>query len=120
MGIEYIKKKKKELNMTTDELSEKSGVPVGTLNKILAGQTSDPKFETVKAICRALDISLSTLDDFEAKNIGIIEVNHYNDKKQYGRLLKYFSKLNPAGKEKVAEYINDLLESDKYTNNEEK
>lgn len=29
MGIEYIRKRKKELNMTTKELSEKSGVPVG-------------------------------------------------------------------------------------------
>ena len=67
MGIDYIKIKKKELNMTTEELSERSGVPVGTLNKILAGQTSDPKFETVKAICKALDISLAALDDYETQ-----------------------------------------------------
>lgn len=67
MGIDYIKTKKKELNMTTEELSERSGVPVGTLNKILAGQTSDPKFETVKAICKALDISLAALDDYETQ-----------------------------------------------------
>lgn len=67
MGIEYIKKRKKQLNMTTEELSEKSGVPVGTLNKILAGQTIDPKFETIKSICRALNISLSDLDEFERK-----------------------------------------------------
>ena len=53
--------------MTTEELSERSGVPVGTLNKILAGQTSDPKFETVKAICKALDISLAALDDYETQ-----------------------------------------------------
>ena len=45
MGIDYIKTKKKELNMTTEELSERSGVPVGTLNKILAGQTSDPNLK---------------------------------------------------------------------------
>lgn len=66
MGIEYIKRKKKELNMTTKELSERSGVPVGTLNKILADQTADPKFETVKAVCKALNISLADLDDYEA------------------------------------------------------
>ena len=51
--------------MTTEELSEKSGVPLGTLNKILAGQTIDPKFETLKAICKALDLT--------AKDIVIIE-----------------------------------------------
>lgn len=63
MGIEYIKEKKNELGMTTEELSSLSGVPIGTLNKILAGQTSDPKFETLKAICRTLHIRLSDLDD---------------------------------------------------------
>lgn len=119
MGIEYIKEMKKKQGLTNEELSKKSGIPLGTLNKILSGHTPDPQFETVKAICRALDISLSTLDDFEARNIGIVEASHYDDNKQYDRLLKYFSKLNPVGKEKVAEYINDLLESDKYTNNEE-
>ena len=36
MGLEYLKARKNELNMTTEELSEKSGVPIGTLNKILA------------------------------------------------------------------------------------
>lgn len=64
MGLEYLKQRKNELNMTTEELSERSGVPIGTLNKILAGQTTDPKFETLKSICRALDISLSDLDEY--------------------------------------------------------
>ena len=76
MGIEYIKEKKKELNITTEELSEKSGVPVGTLNKILAGQTTDPKFETVKAICKALDIRLASLDDYENNQIHTIAAHH--------------------------------------------
>ena len=72
MGLEYLKQRKNELNMTTEELSEKSGVPIGTLNKILAGQTSDPKFETLKSICRALDISLSDLDEYDAQEIILI------------------------------------------------
>ena len=33
--------------MTTAELSEKSGVPKGTLDKILSGVTRDPKLETL-------------------------------------------------------------------------
>ena len=68
MGLEYLKARKNELNMTTEELSEKSGVPLGTLNKILAGQTLDPKFETLKAICKALEIRLSDLDEYESQN----------------------------------------------------
>lgn len=68
MGLEYLKARKNELNMTTEELSERSGVPLGTLNKILAGQTMDPKFETLKAICKALEIRLSDLDEYESQN----------------------------------------------------
>ena len=83
MGIEYIKQRKKEMNMTTEELSKLSGVPIGTLKKILAGQTSDPKFETVRAICKALDISLSALDDYEneqdEQKIHTIAAHHDSD-----------------------------------------
>ena len=50
MGLEKIAEYKKKLGMTTEELSEKSGVPIGTLNKILCGATKDP-IETLKALC---------------------------------------------------------------------
>lgn len=69
MGLDYIKKRKNELGITTEELSEQSGVPVGTLNKILSGQTSDPKFETLKSLCKALGMRLSDLDDYEPDTI---------------------------------------------------
>ena len=50
MGLEKIEEYKKRLGMTTAELSEKSGVPKGTLDKILSGVTRDPKLETLKAV----------------------------------------------------------------------
>ncbi|MHC1722776.1 MAG: helix-turn-helix domain-containing protein [Aminipila sp.] len=68
MGIDYLKQKKKELGFTNEELSKISGVPLGTLNKIFAGQTTDPKFETIKAICGALGVSLAELDNYENNN----------------------------------------------------
>lgn len=68
MGIEYIKEEKKRQGLTNEELSNKSGIPLGTLNKILSGHTPDPQFETVKAICKALGISLATLDEYESQN----------------------------------------------------
>ena len=54
---------KNKLNLTTEELSLKSGVPIGTLNKILSGATKDPKLETLKAIARVLGLSLNDFDD---------------------------------------------------------
>lgn len=63
MGLEKIAEYKKKLGITTEELSRRSGVPLGTLNKILSGATKDPKLETLKAIARVLGCSLDDFDD---------------------------------------------------------
>lgn len=67
MGLEKISEYKKKLGITTEELSRRSGVPVGTLNKILSGQTKDPKLETLKSIARVLNCTLDDFDDVEKK-----------------------------------------------------
>lgn len=67
MGLEKIAEYKKKLGITTDELSIRSGVPLGTLNKILSGQTRDPKLETLKAIARVLNCTLDDFDDTSQK-----------------------------------------------------
>lgn len=63
MGLDKIVEYKKKLGLTTEELSARSGVPIGTLNKILSGATKDPKLETLKAIARVLGLTLSDFDD---------------------------------------------------------
>ena len=65
MGLEKIEEYKKKLGMTTAELAEKSGIPKGTLDKILSGVTKDPKLETLKSIARVLGLSLDDFDDIE-------------------------------------------------------
>ena len=65
MGLEKIAEYKKKLGLTTEELSRRSGVPIGTLNKILSGATRDPKLETLKAIARVLGLTLNDFDDEE-------------------------------------------------------
>ena len=37
MLYENLNQRKKELGLTTEQLSQLSGVPVGTINKILSG-----------------------------------------------------------------------------------
>lgn len=54
---------RREKSISIDDLSEKSGVPKGTLSKITAGITTSPTLDTVKAIARALDCRLDDLDD---------------------------------------------------------
>lgn len=68
MGLEKIAEYKKKLGITTEELSERSGVPVGTLNKILCGATKDPKLETLKALARVLGLTLEDFNDAPDKS----------------------------------------------------
>ncbi len=63
MGLEKLNDFKKKSGMTSEQLSDKSGVPLSTLSKILAGITKDPKLETVKSICKVLGCTLDDLDD---------------------------------------------------------
>ena len=56
--IKRIKQLKSEKKMTNDELAEKTGIPGGTLSKILAGISESPKLSNFVAICEALNCSL--------------------------------------------------------------
>ena len=76
MGLEKIAEYKKKLGITTEELSRRSGVPLGTLNKILSGATKDPKLETLKAMARVLGLSL---DDFDDTGKAVEKKPTYND-----------------------------------------
>lgn len=60
---DQIRTYRKQIGMSIEELSSKSGVPISTLKKISAGVTRDPQVETLRAIAYALG---KTLDDFES------------------------------------------------------
>lgn len=56
--LKRIKEKKRAAGLTNDELSAASGIPAGTLNKILTGVSDDPKLSTLIAFSRVFDVSL--------------------------------------------------------------
>ena len=56
---EYITKYRKEAGITIEDLATKSGVPKGTINKIIAGTTKSPTLENVRAIAMALGKSIN-------------------------------------------------------------
>ncbi len=43
MTVEEMKQRKKELGYSNEKLSELSGVPLGTVQKVLAGVTRSPR-----------------------------------------------------------------------------
>lgn len=63
MGFEIINKLRKEKGLTLKQLSDVSGVPLGTLNKIVNGITKDPTLETVFLLARALNCKVDDFDD---------------------------------------------------------
>lgn len=56
-----LKSCKKAANLTNDELSSLSGVPLGTINKILSGDTQEPKLPAFMALAAALNTSVDYL-----------------------------------------------------------
>ena len=54
MTIQEMQQRKIELGYTNEMLAEKSGVPLGTVQKIFAGQTKAPRIRTILALEQVL------------------------------------------------------------------
>lgn len=50
-------------NMTAQQIADKSGVPVATVNRVLQGLTENPGFDTVYKLVKAMGGSLNDLDE---------------------------------------------------------
>ena len=60
MTIDEMKRRKKELGYTYAQISELSGVPIGTVQKIFGGTTKAPRYDTLRALEQVLEESLAT------------------------------------------------------------
>ena len=68
MWLDRLAAMKKESGKTLKQISTESGVPIGTLNKLFAGQTKDPKLDTVRSVVHALGHTLDDLTDDAPQN----------------------------------------------------
>ena len=53
--------------MTVRQISEKSGVPVSTVTRVLSGETMNPSFDVLKAIVVAMGGSMDEIADLAAR-----------------------------------------------------
>ena len=60
-----LKLMKEKRGLTNQQLADLSGVPVGTVNRILSGQTDNPSFQTICDLVLAMDGSLDELAGIE-------------------------------------------------------
>ena len=94
--IDRIKHLKSEKKITNDELSEMTGIPLGTLSKILAGISDSPKLSNVVAICDALGCSLDYIVNGTPENN-----NNYSLELGEIKLIEKFRRLDSHGMELV-------------------
>lgn len=94
--LDFIKKRKKEQGLTNDALSERSGIAIGTLNKLLSGASQDPKLSTLLPLANALGC---TLDEM----LGMAKEDHLS---LPAELSKKYVELDEDGKEAVSYTIN--------------
>jgi transcriptional regulator with XRE-family HTH domain len=92
--IERIKQLKSEKKITNDQLADMTGIPLGTLSKILAGISDSPKLVNIVAIAQALGCSLDYLISGSPEN-----TNNYTLSPQEIRMVETFRALDEHGRE---------------------
>lgn len=110
-----LKEAKRNVGMTNAALSEASGVSLGTLNKILSGDTSEPKLPALMSIAHALGVSVDYL--IYGKSEKPVVSDGFTDDER--KLLDLFRLLNPEGREKALDLLDDLVQSGKYVQKSE-
>lgn len=91
--IDRIKLMKNQRRLTNERLSELSGVPLGTLSKLLAGMNESPKLSNVVAICSALDCSVEYIVTGAPEN-----TNNYTLEPEEISLMEMYRQLDSWGK----------------------
>ena len=85
---EKIRNLKNKMGMTSRELSQKSGIPLGTLNKLLSSVVEDPKLSVALSLCGALGVSLGTLLGEDVVSLSADEqklLSDYRNSDTYGK-----------------------------------
>lgn len=54
MTIEEMKARKAEMGYTNETIAKLSGVPLGTVQKIFAGETKSPRYDTIQKLTKLL------------------------------------------------------------------
>ena len=98
--LDRIKKLKNEQKLTNDQLAERSGIPLGTLSKILAGMSDSPKLSTMIALCGALGCSVEYIVSGTPENN-----NNYMLSAEEIRLMEDYRRLDGWGKSLVETVI---------------
>ncbi len=94
--IDRIKTLKNQRKMTNEQLASRSGIPLGTLSKILAGMSDSPKLSNIVALCDALDCSVEYIVSGAPEN-----TNNYTLSAEEISMMESYRKLDAFGRSLV-------------------
>ena len=104
-----IKEEKTKLKITNVELAKMTGIPLGTLNKILSGDSRDPRISSVIKIAKALGMSADYI---------IFGKNTHPENQQDREGIKMYLSLDSEDKAEIRGEMRHMLKASKYNNNE--
>ena len=86
--IDRIKKLKSEQKITNNKLSKMTGIPLGTLSKIMAGISDSPKLANIVSICDALGCNLDYIVNGTPQNTNnyTLQINEIKFIENYRKL----------------------------------
>ncbi|WP_329887314.1 XRE family transcriptional regulator [Pseudoramibacter faecis] len=93
MGLEKISEYKKKMHLTTKELSNRSGIPISTLSKLLTGESNNPTLKNLQALANVFECSLN---DFGA--LDTFDLSISNSEREQIRKIR---KMDPYGRKAV-------------------
>ena len=108
MWLDRFNNLRRNSGMSLDELSERSGVPKGTLAKITSGITKSPALETMRSLVYAMGYTLNDLE--EPKNTPTPSTDDAGvlTKEELSRISAAMDQLTVEGRERGVEYAEDL------------
>ena len=105
MGMEVIRKLMSRKGITSERLSELSGVPKSTIDKIVSGATDNPRYKSLRNIIYALGMNV---DDF----VRLADAENYDHTDR--DLLEAFHSLNSDGRQRALQLLRDMMDSGNY------
>lgn len=114
MGLkENIKKKRKEMNMTLEELALKVNTTRQTIHKYESGLIENIPSDRIEKLAEVLNTTPSYLMGWETS------INNTISNTNKIELLEYFDKLNEAGENEAVKRVKELTDFEKYVKSSE-
>ena len=105
MWLDKLREMKKQSGKTSQIISNETGIPKSTIDKLMIGRTKDPALSMVRSIVHCLGYTLDDLDDTQ-KSTAPAETDKDDANKH--KLMNNYDVLNNEGQQDLVDY-SDML-----------